>query len=329
MEFAEHGDTRKAMKSMKKAGRHFHEAVVKLWLHQMLQGLAYVHSKNVIHRDLKTANVFLTNQWRRSLIGDFGEALVSETLAAFANDCVGTPYYMAPEVLTRQSYTAAIDVWALGAICYELLALRRPFECKSSAQDISYRLNALAFQIANEDPAMEPLHQAGYSEMLCDSVKQMLSKDPAERLEPARLLNDKTLWSNFDMADSEWHAMEAFARSGQASGVDHERIVKHDKATCMRDISTSDSAQLPQVKEAILDSGRNPAPSVSLSGCSSHSITLGSSNPTTASGCSSPSTASGPSSPSNASGSFSWASLVMEKMCYRRSRSATVQALLL
>jgi serine/threonine protein kinase len=290
MEFAENGDTRQAMKSMKKAGQHLHGEVVRLWLHQMLEGLAYVHSKHVIHRDLKTANVFLTNRWRRSLIGDFGEALVLKTPTASANDCVGTPYYMAPEVLKMQPYTAAVDMWAIGAIFYELMALQRPFECKRDIQGVSERLHALAFQIVNEDPNMEPLHLAGYSDTLIHFVIQMLSKDPTKRPKPALLLKDMKLWSNFDTAKSEWLAVDAFAKSEQARSIDREKHVIHDQ---MVRLPTKESrrsvAQLPDENVVIPEPASKPVPLVLLSRCSSSSTTPGPSSPSTASGCSSPS----------------------------------------
>jgi serine/threonine protein kinase len=315
MEFAEHGDARKAMKSMKKAGQHLHGEVVRLWLHQMLEGLAYVHSKHVIHRDLKTANVFLTNQWRRSLIGDFGEALAVENRTVFANECVGTPYYMAPEIFKKQPYDAAIDMWAIGAICYELMALQRPFECKRGVQGASDRLLTLALHIANEEPNMEPLHRAGYSERLIRSVMRMLSKDPSKRPKPDLLLKDIKLWSDFHVADSEWRAMEAFGISKQARGIDHERIAIRDQS----------------IRITTEESGR--------SACSSPSATSMPSSPSIASGCSSPqarssSTVSGVSSPSNASVSSGWASTFTDQVktlikAAASNKTAAIQALLL
>jgi len=310
MEFAEHGDMRKAMKSMKKSGQHLHGEVIRLWLRQMLEGLAYIHSRHVVHRDLKTANVFLANQWRRSLIGDFGLALVLETPTVCANDCVGTPYYMAPEVLQKQPYAAAVDVWAVGAIFYELMAFQRPFECKRGVHGERERFLTLAFQIVNEDPNVEALLRAGYSDTLIHFVMQTLSKDPTKRPDPAQLLKDVILWSDFDMVDSEWLAVDAFAISERARGVNRERIPKESR----RGI-----AQLPEVSVG--------APWEVVSRCSSPSIASGPSSTSTASGPSSPSTASGPSSPSNAAGcsnssgtsmssspSTAWASNFMDRV---------------
>eukprot|EP00746_Dinoflagellata_sp_MGD_P157649 gnl/MRDRNA2_/MRDRNA2_86274_c0_seq1.p1 gnl/MRDRNA2_/MRDRNA2_86274_c0~~gnl/MRDRNA2_/MRDRNA2_86274_c0_seq1.p1 ORF type:complete len:424 (-),score=58.08 gnl/MRDRNA2_/MRDRNA2_86274_c0_seq1:332-1603(-) len=330
MEFAEHGDTRQAVKSMKKAGQHLHGEVVRLWLHQMLQGLAYIHSKHVIHRDLKTANVFLTNQWRRSLIGDFGEAVVRETPAALANDCVGTPYYMSPEMMEQQQYNEAVDMWAVGVICYELMALQRPFECKKGVHGVRDRLLALAFQIVKEDPDTEPLHRAGYSDTLIHLVIQMLAKNPTRRPEPARLLKDPNLWNNFNLADSEWLAADTFAISEQARVVERHRTAIPEQTARIptKDIKGG-AAQLPEVNVFI-----PVGPSVVLSKCSSPSIAAEPSSPSTASGSSSPSSASRPSTPSNASRSSGWASILLESFkklkaeAITSSKSVIIQALL-
>merc|ERR1719160_816082 len=96
----------------------------------MLEGLCYVHGRNVVHRDLKASNVFLKDRWRTCLIGDFGISRVLES-TAFASTCVGTPAYMSPELMRAERYDYHVDMWALGCVCYELCTLRLPFVCKS------------------------------------------------------------------------------------------------------------------------------------------------------------------------------------------------------
>lgn len=86
-----------------------------------------MHSRKVIHRDLKTQNIFLTGN-NTIKLGDFGISKVLETTCANANTVVGTPYYMAPEACQSEPYTSKSDVWALGVILYELCTLKKPFE---------------------------------------------------------------------------------------------------------------------------------------------------------------------------------------------------------
>ena len=84
--------------------------------------LAYVHGRKVIHRDIKTQNVFLTSS-NTVKVGDFGISKVLESTTQKAMTVVGTPYYMAPEACLSEPYTSKSDVWALGCIVYELCTL--------------------------------------------------------------------------------------------------------------------------------------------------------------------------------------------------------------
>ena len=86
-----------------------------------------MHKQNVVHRDLKPGNFFLTKN-KIVKIGDFGvskRASVSKDLKL--STIIGTPLYMAPEILMGKKYTASVDIWALGVCIFELLTLKRPF----------------------------------------------------------------------------------------------------------------------------------------------------------------------------------------------------------
>ncbi|TNN67306.1 Serine/threonine-protein kinase TAO1-B [Liparis tanakae] len=86
--------------------------------HGALQGLAYLHSHNMIHRDVKAGNILLTEPGLVKL-ADFGSA----SIASPANSFVGTPYWMAPEVILAMDegqYDGKVDIWSLGITCIEL-----------------------------------------------------------------------------------------------------------------------------------------------------------------------------------------------------------------
>ena len=88
--------------------------------------LEYVHSRKVLHRDIKTQNVFLTGA-NTIKLGDFGISKVLESTTSVAMTVVGTPYYMSPEICQSKPYNYTSDVWSLGCILYELCTLQHAF----------------------------------------------------------------------------------------------------------------------------------------------------------------------------------------------------------
>lgn len=88
------------------------------------RGLAYSHSRSVMHRDVKPANVFLTSVDRAKL-GDFGTGIF---MSDASNERVGTAFYMAPEIFNGESASVKSDIYSLGILAYEVLTGARPFE---------------------------------------------------------------------------------------------------------------------------------------------------------------------------------------------------------
>ena len=111
------------------------------WFVQICIALEYVHKRKVLHRDLKTQNVFLTAN-NTVKLGDFGISKVLENTGDHAVTVQGTPYYMSPEVCESKPYTYASDVWALGCILYELCTLKHAF--------MSENLLGLVFKIVRD-----------------------------------------------------------------------------------------------------------------------------------------------------------------------------------
>jgi len=92
--------------------------------------LQYIHHKRILHRDIKTSNIFLTSNGTVK-IGDFGISKVLENTLDQASTVVGTPYYMSPEVCENKPYTFKSDVWALGCVLYELCTLKHAFDANN------------------------------------------------------------------------------------------------------------------------------------------------------------------------------------------------------
>uniref|UniRef100_A0A8C1Q154 non-specific serine/threonine protein kinase n=1 Tax=Cyprinus carpio TaxID=7962 RepID=A0A8C1Q154_CYPCA len=136
--------------------------------HGALQGLAYLHSHNMIHRDIKAGNILLTEPGQVKL-ADFGSA----SIVSPANSFVGTPYWMAPEVILAMDegqYDGKIDIWSLGITCIELAERKPPL----------FNMNAMSalYHIAqNESPALQSSEWTDYFRNFADSCLQKLPQD--------------------------------------------------------------------------------------------------------------------------------------------------------
>lgn len=170
MSLAEDGDLRRVVTDFttgpQSALPAIPEAVVLSWMKQTLSGLSHLHGQGVVHRDLKSSNIFLCQQRRRIRIGDFGISRVLES-TRFATSCVGTPAYMSPELMRNERYDVGVDMWALGCICYELCTLSLPFMATS--------LLDLVFQVVETEP--DWAKWIAHSEELREVAGRLLAKD--------------------------------------------------------------------------------------------------------------------------------------------------------
>lgn len=171
MEHCDGGDLRKLIKEKAKAGEHLPEDQVMTWFVQLCLALQYCHSEKVLHRDLKTSNIFIDKSGGATVkLGDFGISRVFEGTAEAAVTIVGTPYYMSPEVCRSEPYSWKSDVWALGCVLYELCMLKHAFESTS--------LLGLVYKIVSDH--YEPIPDA-YSPHLNDLIRQLLMKNAESR----------------------------------------------------------------------------------------------------------------------------------------------------
>ncbi|NWU97452.1 NEK4 kinase, partial [Upupa epops] len=167
MGFCEGGDLYHKLKEQK--GRLLPESQVVEWFVQIAMALQYLHEKHILHRDLKTQNVFLT---RTNIIkvGDLGIAKVLENQYDMASTLIGTPYYMSPELFSNKPYNYKSDVWALGCCVYEMATLKHAFNAKD--------MNSLVYRII--EGKLPPMPK-DYSPQLVQIIQTMLSKKPEER----------------------------------------------------------------------------------------------------------------------------------------------------
>lgn len=115
--------------AIKRTDRHMKETKILDWFTQMCLAVKHCHDRKVIHRDLKTSNIFLTMDGRVKL-GDFGIARLLSHTREKVNTMVGTPYYLAPELLENKPYSFKCDIWSLGIILYEVRLYLSQMCCK-------------------------------------------------------------------------------------------------------------------------------------------------------------------------------------------------------
>ncbi len=136
------------------------------------RALEYVHSKKIVHRDIKPDNIHLDANGKVKLM-DFGIARAEGLSLTRAGFALGTPYYMAPELVVGHLATEQVDIYAFGILLFELLTGRKPLEGDT--------VERLFYMILNEPLNTEPLRQAGVSEELVALVLHCTAKKAEDR----------------------------------------------------------------------------------------------------------------------------------------------------
>ena len=167
MDYADGGDLAKQITQQR--GRPMPEDTILDFFVQICLALKYLHDRKIMHRDLKPHNVFLA-QGGIVKLGDFGIAKTLEHTCDMAKSAVGTPLYCSPEICMGKMYNTKSDIWSLGCILYEMMALKRPFTGLVLA-DIMRR-------IMLRQPSPPPSH---YSKEMRDLVSKLLEKKPEHR----------------------------------------------------------------------------------------------------------------------------------------------------
>ena len=166
-EFADGGDLNQKIEKRKKLP--FSEAQILDYITQICLALQHIHKKKIIHRDLKSGNIFLMKSGIVKL-GDFGIAKGLQSTWEKARTFVGTPYFLSPEIISNKPYDAKSDIWALGVLLYELMTFKMPFNAVS--------LPLLSIKI-NRGVYKPP--PSTYSHEIRDLLKKCLTVDPEKR----------------------------------------------------------------------------------------------------------------------------------------------------
>lgn len=172
LEYVENGSLQSIVS---KFGR-FPETLVRVYIKQVLEGLLYLHNQGVIHRDIKGANILTTKKGHVKL-ADFGVAVDKLHAASDTSDVVGTPYWMAPEIIELAGASPQSDIWSVGCTVIELLTGEPPYF------DLA-PMPAL-FRIVQDD---HPPLPSDVSSALKDFLMQCFQKDPLLRINAQGLL---------------------------------------------------------------------------------------------------------------------------------------------
>jgi len=127
MEYADSGDLKT---KLNKGKCYLPENEVLDYFTQICLALKHIHDRKILHRDLKSQNIFLSSGGLVKL-GDFGVAKCLDYTLENANTFTGTPFYLSPEILQNQPYSFKSDIWSLGIVLYELCSLSLPFEASN------------------------------------------------------------------------------------------------------------------------------------------------------------------------------------------------------
>ena len=125
MEHCDGGDL--YTKINRQRGRLLSEATVLGYFVQLCKAVQYIHDRKILHRDIKSQNIFVTRH-KQLKLGDFGIARILNGPHDYARTCIGTPFYLSPEVWENKPYNSKSDLWAMGCVLYEMTTLKHAFE---------------------------------------------------------------------------------------------------------------------------------------------------------------------------------------------------------
>ncbi|MFS8030911.1 putative protein kinase STE-STE-Pl family [Helianthus anomalus] len=229
LEYVENGSLANIIKPNKFGP--FPESLVAVYIAQVLEGLVYLHEQGVIHRDIKGANILTTKEGLVKL-ADFGVATKLTEADVNTHSVVGTPYWMAPEVIEMSGVCAASDIWSVGCTVIELLTCVPPY------YDLQ-PMPALFRIVQDENPPIPDSLSPG----LTDFLHQCFKKD-------ARLRPDaKTLLSHPWIQNSRRVVLQSSLRhSGRLRNIDDDGSVAV-KSSNADDLSTVENLSAETVKE--------------------------------------------------------------------------------
>jgi NIMA (never in mitosis gene a)-related kinase len=188
MDYADGGDLYTKINERKKMGVLWSESFILDLFVQICVALKHVHDCRILHRDLKTQNIFLTSKGEVKM-GDFGISRVLQHTYDCARTAIGTPYYLSPEICQDQPYNQKSDIWSLGCMLYEIVTLNHAFDATS--------MKGLVMKILRGN--YPPIAKT-YSKELTELISSLLKKNPDERPSVNQILSNPYLTVTFRLS---------------------------------------------------------------------------------------------------------------------------------
>jgi mitogen-activated protein kinase kinase kinase 3 len=184
LEYCNGGSLSSVLKSFKK----LNEDLIRNYLTQILKGIEYLHIHNIIHRDIKCANILLNSEGKIK-VSDFGEAkLLTKHENKFNFE--GTPNWMAPEIIKKNEYSFFSDIWSIGCTVIEMITGKPPF------YEIGSNISILNFLYKIKDPINLP---QDISNELKDFLEKCLEIEPSKRFNVKKLLEHKFIKGDYNL----------------------------------------------------------------------------------------------------------------------------------
>ena len=184
LEYCNGGSLSNLLQSFKKLNEH----LIRKYLIQILRGIEYLHIHNIVHRDIKCANILLNSEGNIK-VSDFGEAKILKKNENKFN-FEGTPNWMAPEIIKNNEYSMFSDIWSLGCSVIEMITGKPPF------YEIGSNISILNYLYKIKEPISLP---KDISKELNDFLEKCLQIEPYKRFNVKKLLEHKFIKGDYDI----------------------------------------------------------------------------------------------------------------------------------
>ncbi|XP_032812294.1 serine/threonine-protein kinase Nek5-like isoform X2 [Petromyzon marinus] len=258
MEYCEGGDLLQRISSQR--GVLFSEDQVLNWFVQICLAVKHIHDRKVLHRDIKAQNIFLTNNNSSIKLGDFGIARILTNTMELARTCIGTPYYLSPEICENCPYNNKSDIWSLGCVLYELCTLNHPFEgnslrhlvmkiCQGSYKPLSSRYSYDIRSVLAQMLKTNPRNRPSINTILC---KCFLSSRIQKFLGP-ELYNEEFSHTVIHSKKAVSGQRSKLAQQGKAPRANPSVAQVHRKVVADRAVSPAVRKQRPPWSHAVIN----------------------------------------------------------------------------